>query len=104
MRRRSIIYDPRLLTSSQKDIKIMRMLLPRRKDDNINDDGEDDFADDVENDPIIRKLTAQYGYVYVAPLQACMPPPPRQSQKRKTIGDRPNCGPTWDVTIVDKEQ
>jgi hypothetical protein len=24
------------------------MLLPRRKDDNINDDNEDDFADDVE--------------------------------------------------------
>jgi hypothetical protein len=57
MRRRSIIYDPRL-ASSQKDVKITRMLLPHRKDDNnINDDGEDDFADDVENDPITRKLT-----------------------------------------------
>jgi hypothetical protein len=59
------------------------MLLPRRKDDNINDDGEDDFVDDVENDPIIRKLTEQHGYVYVTPLQACMPPPPRQSQEER---------------------
>jgi hypothetical protein len=71
MRRRSIIYDPRL-ASSQKDVKITRMLLPRRKDDNINDDGEDDFADDVKNDPIIRKLTAQHDYVYVTPQQACL--------------------------------
>jgi hypothetical protein len=99
----AIIYDPRL-ASPQKDVKITRMLLPRRKDDNINDDGEDDFADGVENDPIIRKLTAQHGYAYVTPLQACMPLLPRQSQKRETIGGRPNYGPAWDVTIMDKEQ
>jgi hypothetical protein len=54
MQRRSIIYDPRL-ASSKKDIK--RLLIPHTKDDNNINNGEDDFADDVENDLITGKLT-----------------------------------------------